>query len=80
MTLKTDSIPSIVKLYELHLKIGELEQALARVKACLHLDPEQKQCAKAFKLMKKLTKAVQKVEDLSKVGKLRDAIDVLDTE
>ncbi|KAG0165776.1 hypothetical protein DFQ28_001164 [Apophysomyces sp. BC1034] len=43
--------------------LGESQGALAQVKQCLHYDPEQKQCKALFRKIKKLDKALNKIQD-----------------
>ncbi|KAI3638018.1 hypothetical protein MIR68_003629 [Amoeboaphelidium protococcarum] len=80
--IKADNIPAMIKLHSLHLRMGDLEQSLNSLKMCLHLDPEHKQCSKAFRKIKKVKKLVEKSEQQAKIGKLRDALsqDYLDVD
>ncbi|KAI9329696.1 hypothetical protein BD770DRAFT_333952 [Pilaira anomala] len=43
--------------------LNEPQGALTHVKQCLHYDPEQKECKKLFRRIKKLTKELKKIEN-----------------
>ncbi|KAJ3122808.1 DnaJ sub C member 3 [Nowakowskiella sp. JEL0407] len=47
----------------LHLKIGEPTECVTTLKECLKLDPEHKLCKKTFRRVKKLEKALKKLEE-----------------
>ena len=60
--LKPDSTLLILELSKLHLGLGELSESLDKVKECLRQDPDQKACKAHFRAVKKLDKAMKKVE------------------
>ncbi|CDS03904.1 hypothetical protein LRAMOSA06859 [Lichtheimia ramosa] len=43
--------------------LGESASALSQLKQCLHYDPEQKQCKKLFRQIKKIDKELNKAQD-----------------
>lgn len=72
--LKSDSIPTLLRVIQLQLKMGEVDQALNSIKSCLHSDPEHKGCKKQFKISKNLNKAIAKAEKAIERGKFREAL------
>ncbi|KAF7722367.1 DnaJ sub C member 3 [Apophysomyces ossiformis] len=55
---------TLIQLASIHFfSLGETQGALSQVKQCLHYDPEQKQCKALFRKIKKLDKALNKIEE-----------------
>ncbi|KAJ3083276.1 DnaJ sub C member 3 [Quaeritorhiza haematococci] len=76
-TIKPDNTIALLKLSNLHVKLGEPTQALSSVRECLKYDPEHKQCKKTFKEIKKLDKSLKKMEEMSERRKWKDVLGVL---
>ena len=66
-----------MKLSSLLLRQGELDQALQAIKECLHNDPEQRECKKVFRRVKKLQKGMKQCEEIKEKRKWRELIDFL---
>ena len=73
-TLQKDNIPALLRITELHIKMGEVEPALVSLKACIHLDPEHAKCGKLFKRLRNLEKAIAHAEQAIANGRFRDAL------
>ncbi|KAJ3114837.1 DnaJ sub C member 3 [Phlyctochytrium bullatum] len=62
--LQPDSTDVLFKVASLRLSIGEPAEALSSLKECLKFDPENRPCKSLFREIKKLDKAIKKVETL----------------
>lgn len=56
-----DNTKAYLKLCEIHYAMGEADQALNDVRECLRLDADHKKCSDHYKLLRKLTKAMDKM-------------------
>ena len=73
--MKPNSIPSYLQLSRLKLSLGELSSALQSLKDCLRLDPDQKECKKEYRVLKKLDKELGVLEKDVGLGKWLTARD-----
>lgn len=55
----------------------EPERALNQVKSCLHYDPEDKQCKKLFRFIKRIEKEIKKATDLQQQQRFATALNLL---
>ncbi|KAJ3275817.1 hypothetical protein HK104_003831, partial [Borealophlyctis nickersoniae] len=78
--MQPDRMGPRLQLAQIHMALGEPETALTHVKECLRSDPEHKECKKEFRGIKKLVKAIQKVEVAVQKKKWREAVNLLTAE
>ncbi|KAI8800330.1 hypothetical protein BJ742DRAFT_686223 [Cladochytrium replicatum] len=75
--LQPDSLEALQQLSTLHLGLGEVSESLEAAKDCLKQDPEHKACKVAFRLVKKLDKAITKMEEHLSSGRWAEAVKLL---
>ncbi|KAI8908378.1 hypothetical protein EDD86DRAFT_191604 [Gorgonomyces haynaldii] len=74
--LKPDQMLNL-KLAQLHLKLGELSDAGSKIKECLRQDPDQKECKKWFRTIKKMEKLQNTMQKATETRKWRTVISTL---
>lgn len=72
--LSSNPVSLLLKLSEVQLKIGKVDDCVSTAKACLHSDPEHSKCLKLFKKLKKLSKSIEKVEQYVESKKYSKAL------
>lgn len=66
-----------LKLADLRLSIGELENSITALKDCLRSDPDQKECKRQFRILKKINKKLESLNDAVEKNKVITARDLL---
>jgi DnaJ family protein C protein 3 len=75
--LKPDSLTALQQLANIHLSLGEPEEALTHIKECLRVDPEQKECKATFRRLKKLEKALKQAKEAIEGHKWAKCMEIL---
>ncbi len=77
MQIKPDDLEVFVKLADARLSIGELVESVSALKDCLRSDPDQKECKKRFRNLKKINKKLEGVKEAVEKNKIVTAKDFL---
>jgi DnaJ family protein C protein 3 len=72
--LKADNLPTLLRISNLHLQLGEVDSAISSLRSCLQSDPEHKECSKLFRRLKKLSKSIARAQESMEKNRHRDAL------
>lgn len=77
LKLSPESLHIYPLVSDLHIKDGQLSNALSTVKECLRRDPDNRECKKSFRTFKSAEKKSAKLDELKSRNKHRDIIKLL---
>ncbi|XP_074601971.1 dnaJ homolog subfamily C member P58IPK [Brevipalpus obovatus] len=72
--MNNDDTDGFLKLSKLHYEIGDVEESLSTIRACLKLDPDHKQCKVHYRKVKKLASYLKSLDENSQRENFQECV------